>query len=62
MVEKAGINSEHTVKITKMIIEFLKLFICETLAKRVVSIVLILAGVPNKQVTILGSSEKIVEK
>jgi len=41
MVEKAGINTEHTVKITKMIIEFLKLFMCETLAKRVVSIVLI---------------------
>ena len=53
MVEKAGINTEHTVKITKMIIEFLKLFMCETLAKRVVSIVLILAGVSNKQVKIL---------
>ena len=55
MVEKTGINSEHTVKIIKMIIEFLKLFMCETLAKRVVSIVLILAGVQNKQVTILTS-------
>jgi len=53
MVEKAGINTEHAVKITKMIIEFLKLFMCETLAKRVVSIVLILAGVSNKQVKIL---------
>ena len=55
MVEKAGVNLEHSIKITKMIIEFLKVFMCEALAKRVVSIVLILAGVPNKQVTMLTS-------
>ena len=52
MDEKAGFNSEHTAKIIKMIIEFMKLFMCETLAKRVVSIILILTGIPNKQVTI----------
>ena len=55
MVEKTSLNSEHTAKIIKMIIEFLKLFMCETLAKRVVSVVLILAGTPNKQVTSLTS-------
>ena len=53
MVEKSGFNSVHTAKTIKMVIEFLKLFMCETLAKRVVSIVLILAGTPNKQVTML---------
>jgi transposase len=53
MVEKPGLDSETTAKIVTMIIEFLKLFMCETLAKRVVSIILILAGTPNKQVTIL---------
>ena len=53
MEEKTGLNSEQTAKIIKMIIEFLKLFMCETLAKRVVSVVLILARTPNKQVTTL---------
>jgi transposase len=53
MAEKTGLNSEQTAKIVKMIIEFMKLFMCETLAKRVISIVLILAGTPNKQVTML---------
>ena len=53
MAEKTELNIEHTAKIIKMIIEFLKLFMCETLAKRVISAVLILAGTPNKQVTVL---------
>jgi len=55
MVEKAGIELEQKAKIIKMVIELLKLFMCETLAKRVVSVVLILAGIPNKQVTMLTS-------
>ena len=53
MAEKTGLNSVGTAKTIKLIIEFLKLFMCETLAKRVVSVVLILAGTPNKQVTML---------
>ena len=51
MTDKKGLDLEKTEKIIKMAIEFLKLFMCETLAKRVISIVLILAGASNKQVT-----------
>ena len=61
MVEKVVLNTVHTSKIIKMIIEFLKLFMCETLVKRIVSIILILAGIPNKQVTTLtGLCDKSV--
>ena len=61
MVEKAKFDMENSSKIMKMTIEFLKLFMCETLAKRVVSVILILAGIPNKQVTMLtGLCDKSV--
>ena len=35
----------------KKVIEFLQLFMPQTLAKRIASIILIAAGIPNKQVT-----------
>jgi len=49
------------VKIIRRIVGFLKLFMCETLAKRTVSIVLIAVGVPNTRVTELtGLCDKSV--
>ena len=41
---------ENGKKTMKMIISFLQLFMCETLAKRIVSIVLLAAGVSNKEI------------
>jgi transposase len=54
-------NVEVNAEIIKRIIGFLQLFICETLAKRLVSMVLIAAGLPNAQVTALtGYCDKCV--
>jgi transposase len=39
-----------TEKIVKKTIEFLQLFICETLSKRIIGMILIAAGLPNSQV------------
>jgi transposase len=43
----------HTasVQILKMVISFLEVFMCKTLAKRIMSLVLIAAGVPNVRIT-----------
>lgn len=45
-----GASNEHS-NIMEVIINFLKLFMSETLAKRVLSIVLISAGLENSRVT-----------
>lgn len=48
-------------RVVTAVICFLKLFVCETLAKRVVSMVLIAVGVPNAGVTALtGLCDKSV--
>jgi len=48
-------------QIIALVMKFLQLFMCETLAKRVSSIVLIAVGIPNQQVTELtGLCDKSV--
>lgn len=37
--------------IVNMMLDFLKLFLCETLAKRLVSLLLLTAGIPNCEIT-----------
>lgn len=47
--------------IVKTIILFLQMFMTETLAKRVVSMILIAVGIPNKQITeITGLSDRSI--
>jgi transposase len=46
-------ETKYNREIIQKIIEFLQLFVCETLAKRLVSMVLIAVGIPNNQVTFL---------
>jgi transposase len=41
----------YTAEIIKAIIKFLQLFMCETLAKRIVSMMLFVTGYPNKRIT-----------
>jgi transposase len=43
-------NSFDAEQIIKKTIEFLQLFICETLSKRIIAMVLIAVGVPNNRV------------
>ena len=40
----------HTPLIIKAIMEFLQLFMCETLSKRLMSMILIVVGVPDSQI------------
>ena len=56
-------QTEKTYKtqIVKAVITFLRLFMCETLAKRIVSMLLLVSGIPNKQITELtGLCDKSV--
>jgi len=47
--------------IVKAIIRFLQMFMTETLAKRVVSVVLIAAGIPNSRITeVTGMSDRSI--
>src|SRR5215469_14129309 len=53
--------SLETESIIKKILCFLQLFMCETLAKRIMSMVLISVGLPNKRITELtGYGDKSV--
>jgi transposase len=55
--------STDTGQIIKRILNFLQLFMCETLAKRIISMVLIALDVPNHRVTELtGLCDKSVRK
>ena len=47
--------------VIKAIINFLKIFMCETLVKRIISLILLAAGMPNKQIAELtGFCERSV--
>ena len=48
-------------QIVKAVITFLQIFVCETLAKRIVSMMLLATGLPNKRITELtGLCDKSV--
>jgi len=56
-------NSIDVARIISKVLAFFRLFMCETLAKRVVSIVLIAIGLPDSRVTELtGLCNKSVQK
>ena len=51
----------YTAQVIKAVIEFLQLFINETLAKRLISMILFVSGTPNKRITELtGLCDKSV--
>jgi transposase len=51
----------YTEQVFKVVLIFLQLFICETLAKRIVSMMLLAIGVPNNRITELtGLCDKSV--
>ena len=51
----------YAAQMVKAVITFLQLFVCETLAKRIVSMMLLAAGFPNKRITELtGLCDKSV--
>ena len=55
------LKEDNSGQIIAMIMGFLQLFISKTLAKRILSLILIAAGVPNKRVTELtGLCDKSV--
>ena len=61
MKNENSLNKTNAVMLIGKVIGFLKLFMCETLAKRVISMVLIAVGVPNAHVTELtGLCDKSV--
>lgn len=61
VMKKESTSQADAGKIIKRIMSFLQLFICETLVKRMISIVLIAVGVPNKRITELtGLCDKSV--
>jgi len=41
----------YTAHIVKAVIAFMQLFMCETLAKRIVSMMLFITGIPNNRIT-----------
>ena len=51
----------YTAQVVKAVIVFLQLFMCETLAKRIISMMLFVTGIPNKRITELtGLCDKSV--
>ena len=51
----------YTAEIVKAVIKFLQLFMCETLAKRIASMMLLVSGIPNNRITELtGLCDKSV--
>ena len=60
--EKMNPNEKpYAEQVVKIVIAFLRLFVCETLAKRMVSMLLLAAGVPNNRITIMtGLCDKSV--
>ena len=60
--KEAPIRSADAVPVINKVLAFLKLFVCETLAKRIVGMVLVAVGVPDDRVAeLLGLCDKSVK-
>ena len=54
-------EKSNKAQVVKAVIVFLRLFMCETLAKRIAGMLLLVSGIPNKQITELtGLCDKSV--